>query len=128
PNATLPEGETVLLSAARTGSKAAIEVLVQAGAKIDVRDSFYGETPLIWAAAEDHADAVRTLLDHGADPKIRSSPQTFEKRREGQNLLSLGQLTPHFYTARQNALESGKALITAGADLNLADPDGATAL
>lgn len=128
PNATLPEGETVLLSAARTGSSAAIDALVQAGAKIDARESFYGETPLIWAAAENHADAVRTLLKHGADPNIRSSPQTFEKRRAGQNLLSLGEWTPLFYAARQNALESGKALIDGRADLNLADPDGATAL
>jgi uncharacterized protein len=128
PNATLPEGETVLLSAARTGSAAVIDALVQAGAKIDARENFYGETPLIWAAAEDHADAVRTLLRHGADPNIRSSPQTFEKRREGQNLLSLGEWTPLFYTARQNALESGKALIDGGAAVNLADPDGATAL
>jgi len=128
PNATLPEGETVLLSAARTGSSAAIEALVAAGAKIDARENFYGETPLIWAAAEDHADAVRTLLEHGADPNIRSSPQTFEKRREGQNLLSLGEWTPLFYTARQNALQAGAALIKGDANLNLADPDGTTAL
>jgi ankyrin repeat protein len=128
PNATLPEGETVLLSAARTGSPAVIDALVQAGARLDARENLYGETPLIWAAAEDHADAVRTLLKHGADPNIRSSPQMFEKRHEGQNLLSLGEWTPLFYTARQNALEAGKALIDGGADLNLADPDGATPL
>jgi uncharacterized protein len=128
PNATLPEGETVLLSAARTGSAPAIDLLLQFGAKTDARESWYGETPLIWAAAEDHADAVRSLLSHGADPNLRSAPQTWEKRRAGQSLLSLGEWTPLFYTARQNALEAGKALIEGGADLNLADPDGATAL
>jgi ankyrin repeat protein len=128
PNAALPEGETVLLSAARTGSPDAIEVLVKAGAKIDSRESFYGETPLIWAAAQDHADAVRALLALGAGPDVRSAPQTFEKRRLSQNLLSLGEWTPLFYTARENALAAGKALIEGGASLNLTDPDGATAL
>jgi uncharacterized protein len=128
PNAALPEGETVLLSAARTGSPEAIDVLVKAGAKIDSRESFYGETPLIWAAAENHVDAVRTLLSLGANPDVRSAPQTWEKRRLSQNLLSLGEWTPLFYTARENALGSGKALIEGGASLDLADPDGATAL
>jgi len=51
PNATLPEGETVLLSAARTGSPDAIDVLLEFGAKIDARENWYGETPLIWATA-----------------------------------------------------------------------------
>jgi ankyrin repeat protein len=128
PSATLPEGETVLLSAARTGSPEAIEVLVKAGAQIDSRENFYGETPLIWAAAEDHVDAVRKLLALGASPDVRSAPQTFEKRRLSQNLLSLGEWSPLFYTARENALASGKALIEGGANLNLADPDGATPL
>src|SRR5262249_36762558 len=49
-------------------------------------------------------------------------------RRAGQNILSLGNWTPLMYAARENALESGKALIKAKAGLNLQDPDGATAL
>jgi ankyrin repeat protein len=128
PNATLPEGETVLLSAARTGSVEAIGVLVEAGAKVDARESWFGETPLIWAAAQNHADAVRALLAHGADPDIRSAPQVWEKRRASQSVLSLGEWPPLFYAARENALDAGKALIEGGANLDLADPDGATAL
>jgi ankyrin repeat protein len=127
-NATLPEGETVLLSAARTGSPDAIEVLLEFGAKIDARESWYGETPLIWAAAENHAEAVRTLLSHGADPNIRSDSEKWEKRRLSQSLLSLGEWPPLFYAARENALEAGATLIEGGANLDLTDPDGATAL
>jgi ankyrin repeat protein len=127
-NVALPEGETVLLSAARTGSAAAIEVLLEFGAKVDSRENWYGETPLMWAAAQNHAEAVRTLIAHAADPNVRSAPQTWEKRRLSQNLLPLGEWTSLFYAARENALEAGKALIEGGADLNLTDPDGATAL
>ena len=127
-NAALPEGETVLLSAARTGSAEAIDVLLEFGAQIDSRENWYGETPLIWAAAENHAEAVRTLLAHGADPNVRSAPETWEKRRASQSLLPLGEWTSLFYAARANALAAGKVLIESGANLNLADPDGATAL
>jgi ankyrin repeat protein len=127
-NATLPEGETVLLSAARTGSVEAIDVLVEFGAKLDSREGWYGETPLIWAAAQNHADAVRTLLARGADPDMRSAPQVWERRRASQSVLPLGEWTPLIYAARENALDAGKALVAGGADLDLADPDGATAL
>jgi ankyrin repeat protein len=127
-NAAMPEGETVLLSAARTGSVEAIDALLEHGAQIDSRENWYGETPLIWAAAENHADAVRKLLARGADPNIRSAPEVWEKRRASQSVLPLGEWTPLFYAARANALDAGKALIEGKADLNLADPDGATAL
>jgi len=127
-NATLPEGETVLLSAARTGSVEAINALVEAGAQLDSRENWYGETPLIWAAAQNHAEAVRALLAHGADPDIRSAAQVWEKRRASQSVLPLGEWTPLFYAARENALAAGKTLIDGGANLDLADPDGATAL
>ncbi len=45
-----------------------------------------------------------------------------------QRVLSLGEWTPIFYAARESAIETGRTLIDAGADLNVADPDGATAL
>ena len=37
--------------------------------------SWLGETALMWAAAENHADAVRTLVAAGADPNARSDVQ-----------------------------------------------------
>ncbi|HUF73942.1 MAG TPA: ankyrin repeat domain-containing protein, partial [Gammaproteobacteria bacterium] len=39
-----------------------------------------------------------------------------------------GAWTPVMYAARENSLEAGRALIGAGADLVVQDPDGATAL
>jgi len=127
-NAVLPEGETILMTAARSGNAAVIEALLAAGAAIESRDSFYGETALIWAAAGNHAEAVQALAAHGADLNGRSAAMTYQSRRLGQSILPLGEWTPVMYAARENALEAGKALIEAGTDLDLQDPDGATAL
>jgi len=128
PNAVLPEGETVLMTAARTGRVDALTVLIEGGAKLDGQENWFGETPLIWAAAEDHAGAVELLIRRGADVNGRSAKQTLKSRRNGQSILPLGSWTPVMYAARENALDAGRALVAAHADLDLVDPDGATAL
>jgi ankyrin repeat protein len=128
PNAVLPEGETVLMTAARTGRVEALAVLIDGGARLDVQERWFGESPLIWAAAEDHAGAVELLIRRGADVNGLSARQNFKSRRAGQSVLPLGSWTPLMYAARENALGAGRALIAAKADLDLADPDGATAL
>jgi ankyrin repeat protein len=128
PNAVLPEGETVLMTAARTGNVAAIAALLDGGARVEGHEKWFGETPLIWAAAEDHAGAVELLLRRGADVNGRSATSTLKSRRAGQSILPLGSWTPLMYAARENALGAGRALVDGKADLNLTDPDGATAL
>jgi ankyrin repeat protein len=67
PNTMLAHGETALMLAARTGSVAAIDVLIARGAEVDAREALRGTTPLMWAAAYANPDAVRALLAHGAD-------------------------------------------------------------
>jgi ankyrin repeat protein len=127
-NAVLPEGETILMTAARAGDPIALKALVDSGADIEARDGFYGETALIWAAIEDHAEAVRVLQTAGADINGRSAAMDYQSRRAGQSILGLGEWTPMMYAARENSLAAGHALIEVGADLDLKDPDGATAL
>jgi len=127
-DAVLPEGETVLMTAARTGAPDAVRALLDKGVDVHAREAWYGETALIWAAAQDHADASRLLLAHGADINERSALLTMEKRRTGQSVLSLGSWTPLMYVAREDARNAAAVLIEAHADLNLVDPDGATAL
>jgi uncharacterized protein len=127
-NAVLPEGETVLMTAARTGSPESLKLLLDRGAPVDARDKFYGESALMWAAAENHADAVSVLIAHGAPVDSRSALQQIANRRAGQSILSLGSWTPLMYAARENALDAGRALVKGHADLNLVDPDGASAL
>jgi ankyrin repeat protein len=127
-NEALPEGETVLMTAARAGHTGAAKALLKAGAKPDARENFHGETALIWAAAENHAGTVRTLLAGGADVNGRSNKETFARRNQGLTILPLGEWTPLMYAARQGSLEAATTLAESGADVNLKDPDGATAL
>jgi ankyrin repeat protein len=127
-NAALPEGETVLMTAARTGSAEAVTLLLDRGADVNAQERWYGESALMWAAAENHGEAVRILIARGAPVNSRSTLQKTANRRAGQNILSLGNWTPLMYAARENALDAGRALVKGGADLNLTDPDGATAL
>jgi ankyrin repeat protein len=128
PNAVLPEGETILMTAARTGSPEVLAMLLAHGADVDAREHWYGESALIWAAAENHGEAIKLLVGHGADVNARSALQKPERRRAGQSILPLGSWTPIMYAAREGALEAGAALAAGGADLDLVDPDGATAL
>ena len=58
PNTTMEEGETVLMTAARTGKVDAVKALLVHGATANARESFEGETALMWAAAENHVDVT----------------------------------------------------------------------
>jgi ankyrin repeat protein len=128
PNAVLPEGETILMTAARTGRPEVLKLLLRRGADLNARENWYGETALIWAAAENQADAIKVLVEHGADVNGRSRLLDVPRRRNGQSILPLGSWTPLMYAARQGALQATETLAALGADLNQADPDGATAL
>jgi ankyrin repeat protein len=127
-NAVLPEGETILMTAARTGRPELLKLLLGHGADVNAHENWYGETALIWASAENHADAIKVLVEHGADVNGRSRLLDVPRRRSGQSILPLGSWTPLMYAARQGAMEAAETLIALGADLNLTDPDGATAL
>lgn len=128
PHAVLPEGETILMTASRTGSPDLITLLIERGAQVDAREHWNGETALMWAAAENHPAAVRALAAGGADLDARSTLFDIPRRRSGQSILPLGHWTPLMYAARQGALDSTAALLDAGADPDLTDPDGATPL
>lgn len=127
-NAVLPEGETILMTAARSGNLDVLRALLDAGVEVEARDGFYGETALIRAAIENHADAIHLLTTNGAGVDTRSAHMDYQSRRAGQSVLGLGEWTPVMYSARENSLQAGQALIDKGANLDLQDPDGATAL
>jgi uncharacterized protein len=102
PNATLPGGETALMTAARVGSLASVKALLVRGAIVDAKDDRRGQTPLMWAAAEGHADVVQVLVEVGADIHAR---------------LASG-FTPLLFAVREGRTEVVRVLLKAGADVN----------
>ena len=131
-NAKLPSGDTVLMAAARTGNPEIVRLLIEHGADVNAKGAAYGETALVWAAAENHAEAAQVLIQHGADVNARTNPLERAKDRFGLEgvltILPHGSWTPLMYAARQGSTEVASALADRGADLNLTDPDGTSAL
>ena len=132
-NTALPEGETVLMTAARTGNVAAVSVLLARGANPNATEQWQGETALMWSAAQNHGEVTRLLIQHGAEVNARSKALTFPKINfNGSTMVSTplprGAMTAVMMAARQGALDGVRALSEGGADLNLSDPDGTSAL
>ena len=133
-NAKLPGGSTMLMTAARTGNPDIVRLLIEHGADVNAKGAVYGETALVWAADQNHPEAEQVLIDHGADVNARTNAleQEHEKDRFGLEgvltILPHGEWTPLMYAARQGSLEAARALVDAGAKVNLTDPDGTTAL
>jgi ankyrin repeat protein len=132
PNAALPGGETILMTASRTGNSELVELLLDHGANVAATDPSFGETALMIAAAENQGAVVRLLLKHGAEANGRSAALTYSKDRFGLEgvltILPHGSWSPLMYAAREGAVDAIGALCDAHADLNMADPDGSTAL
>jgi ankyrin repeat protein len=133
PNARAAEGETALMTAARTGSVESVKSLINHGADVNAKEQWLGQTALMWAVAENHPAVVELLIAHGADVNARSTVREEKVKNKwfAANVVSTppkGGLTPLLYAARQNSLEAAKMLVKAGADLNLADPDGTSAM
>jgi ankyrin repeat protein len=133
PNAGMPEGQTPLMTAARTGVPAAIKALAAHGAQIDTAEQWQGQTALMWAAIENNAAAVHTLVELGADKNARSKLLSFPEFKWETSgmvvtILPRGGWTPLMYAARDGAIDAVAALADEHADLNAVDPDGTTAL
>jgi uncharacterized protein len=126
-NAAFGEGETPLMTASRTGSVAGVKALLAAGANVNATDKYRGQTALMRAVAENHADVANLLVAAGADVNTRSTLFDFNFRKVAaggtQAVYSRGGLTPLLFAARQGAIESAQVLLDAGADINGAEKD-----
>ena len=101
PNTVLG-GETVLMTAARTGNVDAVTVLLAQGADVQVKENWRGQTALMWAAAEGHAALAQTLIDNGADVHARSNRGT----------------TPLLFAIRAGHVDAVNVLLSVGANVN----------
>jgi len=129
---TTADGETVLMTAARAGNVDAVKILLDRGADINARENYKGQTALMWAAAERHPEVVKLLMARGADWKVRSfdRPTKIPKLSAASSVspIARGGFTAFLFTAREGDVESAKAMLDGGVDINQADVDGATAL
>jgi serine/threonine-protein phosphatase 6 regulatory ankyrin repeat subunit B len=111
---------------------------------VNVKESWGGTTPLMWAVSERHPDAVKVLLEHGADVHARSNfvaaangrgfegrtpaaPGNADANQKVEEFAS-GSLTPLMFAAREGDLASARLLAAAGADVNAIAGDGKDAL
>jgi ankyrin repeat protein len=60
--------------ASRNGNPAAVKLLIESGAEVNVRERLRATTALMWAVEQRHPEAVKVLLDNGADYAARSGP------------------------------------------------------
>jgi hypothetical protein len=86
----------------------------------DVPNAF-GKSPLMVAAARDELDSARFLLDHGANPNLRTHNTT-------SSALAHDARTALMYAAARGSLAMIRLLVGAGADVHAADTRGVTAL
>lgn len=125
------EGQTALMVVARTGQLEAARLLLKAGADVHAREEWGGQTALMWAAAQSQPEMIRLLVKAGARVDERSTVRDWQRRvtAEGRPKdMYRGGLTPLLFAAREGCIACIGALLEAGADIDLDDPDGSTAL
>ena len=93
-----------------------VRLLIERGANVNIQDSTYGRTPLMWAARNMYGDLVKLLLGKGADRSI--------KDRDGQTALTL---TPDLAPSLVQVLSNGDKS-TKPSGLNAPDQSGRTPL
>ena len=130
-NATGPEGETALHTCAHSGNVDAAKALLAHGASVNAGDSWRGQTPLMWAAAQKHPQMIKVLLEAGADVNARSTIIAWERQRTAEprdKWLPPGGLTAMLFAAREGCVDCVKVLASSSADINAIDPDSHTPL
>jgi ankyrin repeat protein len=136
-NAVTLNGEAVLMTCARTGNAKAVKALLVHGARPNATESAHNQTALMWAAAQNHPDVVRLLIEAGGDLRARSRIYPVnvvgeDTQRAGREELTYtvlaGGMTPLLFAARAGDTESARLMIAAGADPNDRLPDGTSAL
>jgi ankyrin repeat protein len=128
PNA---DGMTALMVAVRTGVTPAAELLIKRGANVNAAETWRGQTALMWAAGEARPDMVDLLIAHGANVSARAIANDWARQVTSEpraQYRPTGGMTPLLYAARSGCERCVAAILEAGADINLPNPDGVTPL
>ena len=126
PSLAHVEGETPLMAASRSGSSVAVRALLARGAKANDTDRFQNQSALMLAAAEGHVDVAGILLEAGADPNKQARATTLSTRKNADH--PTGGFTALMWAARNGNDAMVRRLVKGGADLNLKNGDGASAM
>lgn len=142
PNKAKWTGETALMTCASTGAVDAVSELLANGADVNAKENKYDQTALMWAAAERHPEVVKLLVEKGANigatSKLIPEPAPFFIETPGSmgtnlpDTLRFRELTGGFnalqFAAQQGDIESTKALLEGGADIDFATKEEGSAL
>ncbi|MEP7353523.1 MAG: ankyrin repeat domain-containing protein [Acidobacteriota bacterium] len=131
PNFKNLDGETPLMAAARSGKVDAAKALLAAGADINAKESWGGQSALMWASAQSQPERIKFLAskdaklnDHGKvnqwERKIIQEPRPKDMNKGGFTALN--------YAAREGCSTCVQNLLAAGADPDSEDPDRETPL
>ena len=130
-NTSVAGDETAVMTAARAGNVDALRLLIKHGGNPNARDA-RGQTALMWAAARNNGPAIRLLVEAGADIAVRTNNPV----KGGGRGAEIGVFTsppPTGFTAlifavRAGSIDSARALLDAGANINDVLSDGENAL
>jgi ankyrin repeat protein len=133
PEGANSDGETALMLAVKIGELPIVEMLIKAGAKVNVVENLDHQTPLMWAAAsgKNAAEMVKLLLAKNADVKVRAKYSDWDSQITSEpraQYRPVGGLTALLYAARSGCRDCADALIGAGADVNVPTPEGVSPL
>jgi ankyrin repeat protein len=125
------DAETALMVAARSSNVPAVKLLLERGANPNASELWRQQTALMWAAAQSQPAMVKLLIEHGAEVDARSIENKWPRQVSGEPrrmYRPAGGLTPLLFAAREGCLDCARALVEAGANIDLPDPKNVTPL
>jgi ankyrin repeat protein len=125
PASANADGETALHLVARSSNVEAAKLLIKAGAKVDAREAFGEQTPLMWASARRQPQMMELLISRGADINANGAVRDYQRVATSESRaksMDRGGFTPLMYAAKENCRECVEVLLRHKVDVDKPDP------